>query len=99
MLYDNGALNQNLKGTMVFCGSAGIPVDIPVPVCYDERDNFIPVSWQVRRLALPAEQDNRVRIPNGTAAVNAELEPLAKAGHWKKFREGRVKRWKLQPFL
>ena len=49
--------------------------------------------------AVSAEQDNRVRFPNGTAAVNAELEPMAKAGHWKQFREGRVKRWKLQPFL
>ena len=49
--------------------------------------------------AIPAEQDNRVKIPNGTAAVNAELEPMAKAGHWKQFWEDRVKRWKMQPFL
>lgn len=49
--------------------------------------------------AVSAEQDNRVRIPNGAAAVNAELGPMAKAGHWKKFREGRAKCRKLQPFL
>jgi len=33
-------------------------------------------------MAGTAEQDNRVQIPNGTAAVNAIRSSLVKAGHW-----------------
>ena len=41
-------------------------------------------------MAAAAEQDNRVRFPNGTAAVNAEAMRRVKTGHWKQFREGRA---------
>ena len=33
-------------------------------------------------MALLAEQDNRVQIANGTAAVNAERTLMTKVGHW-----------------
>ena len=39
-------------------------------------------------MAPAAEQDNRVRFPDGTAAVYAEDAFLVKTGHWKQFREG-----------
>ncbi len=39
-------------------------------------------------MAVFAEQDNRVRIPDGTAAVKAEDVLLVKTGHWRKLWEG-----------
>ena len=41
-------------------------------------------------MVLTAEQDNRVRIPNGTAAVNArKISSMVKTGHWR--NPGRLK--------
>ena len=44
--------------------------------------NCIFASWQSDRVGLTAEQDNRVRIPDGTAAVYAEVFSMTKVGHW-----------------
>jgi len=41
-------------------------------------------------MAQLAEQDNRVKIPNGTAAVNAQnISSMVKTGHWR--NPGRLK--------
>ena len=65
-----------------------VGIDRAFGVCYNTLDNQIPVPWQAKRMALFAEQDNRVRIPNGTAAVSVKHVRWVKTGHWKQFREG-----------
>ena len=54
-----------------------ITVDTVLFVCYHHFDNLITASWQFGRIAQIAEQDKRVKIPCGTAAVSTE-----KARHW-----------------
>jgi hypothetical protein len=60
-----------------------LAVDFVKAVCYNAHDNLIPIPWRLWCIAAAAEQDNRVKIPNGTAAVCAEIFSLVKAGHWK----------------
>ena len=72
-------------------------VDTSFLLCYNPLDNRIVISWQAGRVAMSAEQDNRVRIPNGTAAVKSKLRHLVKTGHWKQFREGCGKAWEAPP--
>ena len=47
-------------------------LDIPLKGCYNIADNLITHRVAVGAQTSSAEQDNRVRIPDGTAAVCAE---------------------------
>ncbi len=52
-------------------------------LCYTVADNRIPASWPARGICTArAEQDNGVKLPNGTAAVSDLYPPTAKASHW-----------------
>ena len=57
----------------------GFVVDIVPLQCYDNHDNLIEVPWQLRRRTFTAEQDNRVKIPNGTAAVCGMVLPFGES--------------------
>lgn len=50
-------------------------VDKDKGMCYNAFDNEISVPWRVRRMALSAEQDNQVKVLNGTAAVCVYIDP------------------------
>ena len=61
-------------------------------LCYNVADNWIAVSWQARCMAASAEQDNRVKIPDGTAAVSAEVSSFGENRSLGVSREGRGQR-------
>jgi hypothetical protein len=60
-------------------------------------DNWIAVSWRMGRMASSAEQDNRVRIPDGTAAVSAQVPSFGESRSLDEIREGRGQRRGPQP--
>ena len=56
-----------------------LPLYFPLLICYTFLVNQIPASWPVRgKRTAQAEQDNGVKLPNGTAAVSACTLPWRK---------------------
>ena len=67
--------------------------------CYNCFDNRISVPWQAGRVALLAEQDNRVKIPDGTAAVCAKKQAFGENRSLGYSREGWLVKRMQPPFM
>lgn len=66
---------------------------------YNAFDNLIPVSWHAGRVGLCAEQDNRVKVPNGTAAVSTPRHTHGESRSLEAIPGRPRKPQKAQPFL